>query len=387
VHEVNYLTKPIYEYHEFPEGLANLGHEVGVVHFPEVKDGSSHPEATPRVRPMAGRVLKDVEIQLFTPKILSGGLVGRLLFAATSYWQMKSILLQFQPDIIVCFSVPTNGWQALLAAKSIDIPFVFRALDVSHKLRQGPFSPLIKAAEKFLYRRSSYISANNPRMLAYCQDLVRKPAPGIVHLPPLDLESFAKGDSARGRKKWGIPKSARVILYLGTFFHFSGLECCLREFARAGGNDMLFLVGGGSRTTYLKRLAKSLGISNRVVFTGFLPFHELPDIVASADVAINPMVKSLVSDCALPHKVLQYMASGTPVVSTRLEGLLTTLSEDSGVVFQESPEQVIREASAIASNKYAQGQIARGQLRLVKRLFSGDPVKTFESFLWNLKQK
>ena len=131
----------------------------------------------------------------------------------------------------------------------------------------------------------------------------------------------------------------------------------------------------------LKLRAERLGLANRVMFTGFLPFDELPDLVCAADVAINPMLKSLVSDCALPHKVLQYMASGIPVVSTNLEGLRATLGDDSGVTFRDSPELVIGDAIHLASAKSIQTEVARRQLGKLKAVYREDPVQVFESFL------
>ena len=381
VHEVNYLTKPIYEYQEFPEGLARLGNQVAVVHFAEGAKPSGHGKRAPRTIELKGRVWNDVQLSLYTPRTLSGSFIGRLGFALTSFWQINKILREYRPDVVVCLAVPTNGWQALLAAKKNRTPFVYRALDVSHKIRRGWFTPLVKAAEKFIYRASTSISANNLRMLKYCQEISGEQLDGAAHLPPLNLQTFAGGDRDKGRRRLGLQKEAKVVLYLGSFFHFSGLDRCLIEMARVNDDSILLLIGGGDQMGNLKGLAERMGLSNRVLFTGFLPFQELPDLVSAADVAINPMLKSLVADCALPHKVLQYMACGIPVVSTNLDGLQATLGDDSGVTFRDSPELVMRDAINLASAKSIQSEVARKQLRKLKAIYREDPVKVFESFL------
>lgn len=384
VHEVDYLAKPIYEFHEFPEGLASLGHEVGVLHFPELSKHSNIARFPSRVASVAGRVWPGVKIKLFTPRTLSGSMLGRLAFAASSFWQIKSVLKSFRPDVVVCFAVPTNGWQAMLAAKFLGKPFVFRALDVSHKIRPGWFSPLVKRAERFIYRGSTTISANNARMLRYCRELAGIEVNGAVHLPPLNLDSFAGGNRQVGRKILGLPPESRVVLYLGSFFHFSGLDRCIEEMSRHENNTIFVLIGGGQQTQQLIDLAQTRGIPNRVMVTGFLPFNELPNLVAAADVAINPMIKSLVSDCALPHKVLQYMASGIPVVSSPLDGLQATLGEDSGVTYKDSPESVMTAAMDIASSPSLQERIRETQLKRLHEVFDRDPVMMFEKFLQRL---
>ena len=74
LHEVNYLTKPIFEMHEFPEHLARLGHEVGFVHFPEGYSQSQIRDLGWRKK-VSGRVVEGVELDLFTPWSLGGGLL------------------------------------------------------------------------------------------------------------------------------------------------------------------------------------------------------------------------------------------------------------------------------------------------------------------------
>lgn len=224
LHEVNYLTKPIFEMHEFPEHLAKLGHEVGFVHFPEGYSLSQIRKLGRRKR-LAGRVVKDVEVDLFTPWTFSGNLLGRLFTAKFSFWQFKRILREYQPDVVVSFSVPTSGWQGLLASKNADVPYLFRALDVSHKIRKGAFSALVKAAERFIYSQGSWVSANNPAMQQYCIEQGAKRALSSTDLPPLDFSHFALSNANLGdlRKNLGIEESDQVILYMGSFFYFSGL--------------------------------------------------------------------------------------------------------------------------------------------------------------------
>jgi hypothetical protein len=78
IHEVNYIQKPIFEMHEFPEWLAHKGHDVGFFHFPE---GFSYSQVKSLgwKKKIKGRVVRSIDITLFTPQLSSGSLVGRLL--------------------------------------------------------------------------------------------------------------------------------------------------------------------------------------------------------------------------------------------------------------------------------------------------------------------
>jgi glycosyltransferase involved in cell wall biosynthesis len=65
-------------------------------------------------------------------------------------------------------------------------------------------------------------------------------------------------------------------------------------------------------------------------------------------VAINPLEISQVASIAFPNKVLQYLATGIPVVSTRLEGLFSAIDGIEGLTWAESPTRVLEIALAIA---------------------------------------
>jgi len=133
LHEVNYLKKPIFEMHEFPEHLAALGHTVGFIQFPEGESSGSLAK-TPFKQKVQGRVLTSQSLTLFSPKTSSGSFLGRLLTVLTFKGSFKRVVHDFEPDVVVSFSVPTSGWQAVQVCKKLGIPLMFRALDVVTRL-------------------------------------------------------------------------------------------------------------------------------------------------------------------------------------------------------------------------------------------------------------
>jgi glycosyltransferase involved in cell wall biosynthesis len=50
---------------------------------------------------------------------------------------------------------------------------------------------------------------------------------------------------------------------------------------------------------------------------------------------------------AFPHKVLQYLATGIPTISTKLDGLYSALEENAGVLWVNKPEEVYKAALKI----------------------------------------
>jgi UDP-galactopyranose mutase len=98
-------------------------------------------------------------------------------------------------------------------------------------------------------------------------------------------------------------------------------------------------------------MVSELHLKERVIFTGFVSYEELPKYLSLSTVAINPLEISRVASIAFPNKVLQYLATGLPVVSTRLDGLVSALSEIKGIVWSDSPSEVLDEALQLAKSQ------------------------------------
>jgi len=245
----------------------------------------------------------------------------------------------------------------------------------------------IKGFEKRIYNQVDFLSANNPAMADYCVKLGSRTKPTKVHFPPLDLSHFrAQGRDQDLRRSLGFKDDDHVLVYMGSFFYFSGLSDALNEFAdvsRSSPNLKFLLVGGGEQDAELKQQVVRLGISEKVVFTGFVSYEELPRYLKVADVAVNTLEPTLVANVAFPNKVLQYMAAGLPVVSTRLDGLEQTFGERAGITWASDPRGVIRAASKLSQQTEAElGRISKIQLGAVSEIFGVESaVNKFEESL------
>ena len=182
------------------------------------------------------------------------------------------------------------------------------------------------------------------------------------------------------RVSLNIPEGSRVILFMGSFFSFSGLPEVIDSFSSLGSKDTyLVLVGMGEQDKQLRKQVQDLDLEDKVVFTGRVEFSELNKYFSAADVAINPFHPSAVSNTALPNKVLQYMAAGLPVVSTRLKGLEATFrDENKGLVFVEKPKDVFGAAIDLIEGEVDLSKLGSENKQIVSQIFSDQ--QTIESF-------
>ena len=350
LHEIDYLEKVIYEIHEFPELLAKAGHDVTFFHFQE---GANRAKKNLfRKKEIVGRVVPETKLTLVGPHQFGFFGFDRLWATISSWPALLRLFRENKFDVVLNYAVPTFGLQALIISAIYKTPFIHRALDSSHEIRESLFRLPILLVEKLMYGFSPLLSANNSAMQRYCENLAGRKKPSVVNYPPLDIAHFSnRVPDPELRKRLGIAATDSVITYMGSFFYFSGLPEVMRRFAELvprGSSIKLLLIGGGEQENELRTIVTDLGLSDRVIFTGFVSYDDLPNYLALSTVAINPLEIGQVASIAFPNKVLQYLATGIPVVSTRLEGLFSAIDGIEGLAWADSPTRVLEIALEVA---------------------------------------
>jgi glycosyltransferase involved in cell wall biosynthesis len=113
----------------------------------------------------------------------------------------------------------------------------------------------------------------------------------------------------------------RVVAYLGSFEQFRRLDFLLEVMQQVVStlpDAMLLMIGDGTQPEDRERLehkAHSLGIADRVVWTGRVSSADAWRWMANADVAVSIVPRGVLYDCASPTKLVEYLALGIPVVA------------------------------------------------------------------------
>jgi glycosyltransferase involved in cell wall biosynthesis len=194
---------------------------------------------------------------------------------------------------------------------------------------------------------------------------------------PVDTEEFRPGTAAEVvelRRRFSIPESAVVAMYVGRLAREKGLAELLLGFARAAPcapAALLVLVGDGLTRPELQNLAAELGVAERVRFAGRVNASEVPLWLRAADVFCLTSPSE-----GFPCALAEAMAAGLPSVVSRIpgnvqlvddgtHGLTASLAEDNAVA--EALVRVLRDPML----RKAMGQAAR---RRVLDRYSTDRV-------------
>jgi glycosyltransferase involved in cell wall biosynthesis len=122
--------------------------------------------------------------------------------------------------------------------------------------------------------------------------------------------------------------SAPQIGWIGSFDLFHGVEELVRGIALTPANVRCVLIGDGPRRVPSEELARELGVTDRIEWTGALPHAEALVRLAGCDVLLSPHPPLADRDFfGSPTKIFEYMALGRPIVASALGQIAEVLQD------------------------------------------------------------
>lgn len=175
-----------------------------------------------------------------------------------------------------------------------------------------------------------------------------------------------------GTETLRVPEGTRVLLYAGTFERYQGLELLVRAFARARprlGDAMLVLVGGTpSQVERLRADTRALGIAESCVVIGRVAPDQVRDLIGRASVLLSPRIDGTNT----PLKVYEQLASGIPLVATRIFSHTQVLSDDVCFLVDPTEEAMAEGLVAAMTDTAARHRVTAGALALYRARYSPD---------------
>jgi glycosyltransferase involved in cell wall biosynthesis len=172
-----------------------------------------------------------------------------------------------------------------------------------------------------------------------------------------------------------------VIFYGGAINRHRGLQVVLNAMKMLINKNIdvrLWIVGDGSFRKSLEQQSEQLGIGSNVRFHGQKPFNELLNILADADVAIIPHVRTDNNDASSPNKLYQYMYLDKPIISSDCTSLMRIINETkTGFIYRhDSAEDLASLIEKLKNNKSLLNEMMGNGERAVK-----------EKYNWNIDRQ
>jgi glycosyltransferase involved in cell wall biosynthesis len=233
-------------------------------------------------------------------------------------WTPREVVRRFvtsymakRPTPLIVYLEDHESWIACRALGLEEAVLVQQTdQSISERIRDGLSHP---------FRYDSFIGLADAA--AVIQDKLEVDVPPWVHcetvMPGVDLEFFSpRMADPLLRKQYGIAENERVIVYPGGLNEFtrSSIETLCRAVCLINkqGYPCRLLRTGPFALDFIDQLPSEAAAL--ISDLGVLPRSELPDLLALADVFVQPGKIDPFEDLRLPGKLPEFLAMGRPVV-------------------------------------------------------------------------
>ncbi|MHB8233888.1 MAG: glycosyltransferase family 4 protein [Solirubrobacteraceae bacterium] len=262
---------------------------------------------------------------------------------------------------------PDTLFLAGIVARAAGRAFVFDLHDSAPELFQAKFGDsaaalaILRAAQRQAIRWASHVIVTNEtqRELARSRGAIDPRHISVVRNGPRSAE-FRDPPLARG----GSLDAVRLV-YVGTLDTQDGvleLPELLQMPVLSGAR--LTVIGDGPLHAPLLARCRELGLDGRVTFTGRLPHAEIPQLIAEADMGIDPAQGSELNHGSTMIKVVEYMGAGRPLVAYDLRE--TRRSAGDAALYAPCGDRLafaalIAELARDAPRRISMGHVARAR--------------------------
>jgi PEP-CTERM/exosortase A-associated glycosyltransferase len=272
--------------------------------------------------------------------------------------EIDAAIRRFKPDVVHAHSPVLVGLPALWSAGRHGLPLVYEVRDLweNASVDRGRFTAnsvqyrIARAVETHLLKRASAVVTIGEVLRSELSRRVRDESSLFVVPNGVDADAFEALPADRGHGSDGGDSDDDVIVYVGTFQPYEGLDVLMRAvpiISRERPGVRLMIVGGSAGAAdgaaaepngegvRLRALVAELGIGQRVTFTGRVPHDQVRGYYGEASLVVYPRIPTRTTALTTPLKPLEAMAMGKAVLASDLPAMREVVLDGlTGVLFQ-----------------------------------------------------
>lgn len=249
-----------------------------------------------------------------------------LKYYGIRYKLVSHIIKKENIDIIKVRNGVFDSLIAIYFKKKYKIPFVFQysfqketfKSKSSKKISSYLLEKFLLYLQKYVLNQADFIFPISKYMeLKLIKEGISESK--MIPLPMgVNSELFSLNiDSLKLRDQYFL-NDAKVILYLGTMDKTRHLDIVLYAFSKVimcYSNVKLLMVGDGNDRLTLEKLSTKLKLNANVIFTGKVPYFDIPYFISMSDICLSPIPPLDMYKVSSPTKLFEYMVMCKPVVA------------------------------------------------------------------------
>lgn len=310
-----------------------------------------------------------------------------------SYFQIKKVLRQLQPDIVHTHSAKA-GILGRFAAYSLRraTSHESRATKIVHTIHGLAFhqyqsqwlNKFYIAIEKSAAKRTDFFISVADAMTAQATASgIGRPEQFITAYSAIEeddfLEPISEGRKRDFRRKYGISEDSIVLVTIARLFMLKGHEYIIesaKQLSERFEKCVWLFVGDGNLSDHFKQQVCQLGLAEKVKFTGLLPPSVIPLAIQSSDILVHCSLRE-----GLARTLPQAMLCGRPAVSFDVDGAREVVNENTGRLIEpKNVEQLTKACAELIKDEDLRKKLGENARESVKERFAPEMmVDTIEA--------
>lgn len=296
------------------------------------------------------------------------GLLKALIMTIRLFFFVFGQCLKEKPDVIIGRWAFPSGYAAFIVSKFFGTKSVIEIYGT-----ELSFTRNSKFLQKVLIpamNKSSRVIANSEYTKNEFIKLgVKKEKIIKIGTPPNFVKHTTDKEFLKKFRRTFADDSRKIILFVGHLIELKGTEYAIRALQHIQNtNTYLIIAGDGILMNYLKKLTKSLGLENRIIFFGLASWEEVGWLHDISDVFVcPPIIDSKGFTENLCKVIPEAMESGLPVVATNVGGVPEVVeNEKTGLlVEQKDPVAIANAINRILSDDKLKNEMVTSSKKIV----------------------
>jgi len=173
-----------------------------------------------------------------------------------------------------------------------------------------------------------------------------------------------------------VKSNEKLLVYAGTLEKYQGIDILVKSMKDVieKNNKVKLIIAGGTKEQVeeFTKLANEFGVSNFVKFTGRVAQKYAKEFSAKADILLSPRSDGTNT----PLKIYEQLASGKPLVATRIYSHTQVLTDDVAFLVEPNPQDMAKGILAAISNKNLSKEKVDKALELYNKEYSRPVYKS-----------
>ena len=295
------------------------------------------------------------------------------LFKAQFHY--RRLLRENDYDLVHAFFGFPTGWLCYRSANKLPYIISLRGSDVpGYNIRLGLDYKLMAGLFRRIWSGAALVVANSNGL--------RKLS--LEFMPALDIRVIPNGvdtEIFHPSQKQTLTKPIQALTVCRLISR-KRIDLLIRAVARTkvfGLNVQLNIAGQGNLMEPLQKLADQLNIADSVAFMGAVPAEQMPQLYRDNDILVMSSAHE-----GMSNAMLEAMASGLPIITTRCEGA-EELIENNGIVVEDPCAEAIAEAiKELADNRQEHKRMSIAARKRAERFSWSSTAEEYLKFYENI---